>query len=345
MNNIRVKGKKLLIGCCILIIGVIFACCCFNMQSIEQPATATVGQEMTVKLTFAIENTYAGDGNPTKFAYGIIGILAPKGWNLRENATLTYTTTKGDGRLVPMPASLLDNANPGLTFSEAMMQNVGMGPNIVKDMEWIPYQTVEQFSFNNSQYINGVVTIKMKPGADGNDALVSLGYVVATTNDGIAKKTDGIGDCASPYYFSAKFSDPLTLTGGTTGDLVDFINPQYSFIDPPKALDNDFVTLTFDSNAGDVPSGLLGADQVYFCGDAILEDGTTKNVCGGAKAVLTSFDENKYRTTIWPRSFFGLSGNEKITTLRYFITDASGNIKVGKGGSTTDPFVIRLKCN
>ncbi|RYY36144.1 MAG: DUF4961 domain-containing protein [Sphingobacteriaceae bacterium] len=344
MNNIRIKGKQLIIACSILIIGVIFACCCFNLESVEQPTTATVGEEMTVKLNFGYLDTYSGDGSPTKLVNGIIGILAPKGWNLRQNATLTYTSTKGDGRFAPMSPTTLDNSNPGLTYSEAMMKNVGMGPNIVKDMEWVPFQTVEQIPFNNSQNITGVITIKIKPGADNNDAYVALGYVLASTNDGISKSTSFISNCASPYYYSAKFAT-LTLTGGSTGDLIDFINPQYSFIDPPKVLDNDFVTLTFDGNAGGVPSALLGANEVFFCGDAILEDGTTKNVCRGTKALLTKYAENQYRTTIWPRSFFGLTGNEKIVSLQYFITDATGAVKVGKGGSTTDPFVTRFKCN
>ncbi|RYZ98048.1 MAG: DUF4961 domain-containing protein [Sphingobacteriaceae bacterium] len=245
MRNIKIKGGLLFKTCGVLVIALTLTCCCFQLDILgDHPTTAKVGDEITVKLHYSINTQISGDDAiQTKITNGIIGILAPKGWKIAENATLTYTSTKGNGKMKPMDPNMLDAHNPGYTYSQAMMLRAGRLGNLIDDMEWVPFMTENTISYTNGNDINGDVTIKMKVGADGNDTKTQLGYMFANTLNGIDKATLFINDCPNLYYYAITPAPIILVTGGTTGDLINFTDPQYSYIEPPKALDDDFVTI------------------------------------------------------------------------------------------------------
>ena len=330
---LRIKGKRIWHLCALVILGIVLACCGETITGIDQPDTATVGS--VVPITVHVNIPTAGNGGPD---YLIFGFLVPKGWKAAQNTTITYTSpTLGNGSMVLIPNTTLAKNGGGLNWPDDMKKTFGIGGNLIDDMEWVAYQTDKAFTHNGST-LGGDLNIKIKVGADNNNTLVKLGYVITDSGNGFT--SDGNGT-----YYSEKIAPScFQLTGGT-GDLIDFCNPQLTTINPPKSLDNDYITLTFDGNV--INTALTGSDVTYICATAYTSDGKTINICeqtDKTKMVQIPSGSNKYQITFWPKAFFGLSDTQTIIKMDYFITDKTGNVKVGYG-NTSSPFEYTFKCS
>jgi hypothetical protein len=321
------------------VFAVVITCCSLQNFSVTQPDTAVVGTNMPVTVNFKFSNIYSSNVENLVF-----GFLVPKGWAAAQNTTITYTSSAGNGNMVLMPSTTLEPQSNGLTWSAAMLKKFGIGGNLVQDMEWVVYQTDKGYQLSNGENITGQLNISIKVGADKNNTLCKLGYVIAESHDGL-HDVDGFIDGGNTFEYYAETITPcIQLTGGS-GDVVDFCNPQLTSINPPKSLDNDFITLNFDGTV--TPTALLGASSVYLCATAITNDNKMFTVCDqSAKTMLsqTASGSNKYTITLWPRSYFGIADSETITTMTYYLTDVTGTKKVGYG-NTSSPFTYTFKCN
>ncbi|MBK0380824.1 DUF4961 domain-containing protein [Mucilaginibacter segetis] len=329
-SYLHIKGKNLWMICACVVLGVVLACCGEIITGVDQPSTATVGS--TIDITVHIDIPTVGDGGPDNL---ILGILMPKGWKGAQNTTVTYKSPLGDGTMSIVPESSLPKNGGGLTWSAYMKKTFGLAGNLIDDMEWVPFQTDKAYTHNGTE-ITGDLHVKLKVGADGNNTLVKLGYVITDTGNGFT--SDGNGT-----YYSQLSTPCFEVTGGT-GDLVDFCNPQLTIIDPPKSLDNDFVTLTFDGNV--VATPLTGNTELYLCATAYTSDNKTIEVCEQTektKMAQTSATSNKYQLTFWPKEFFNVPDGQTIVKMEYFVTDKTGTTKVGYG-NTLSPFVYTFKC-
>ncbi|AMR32253.1 hypothetical protein A0256_12900 [Mucilaginibacter sp. PAMC 26640] len=317
--------------CACLILGIALACCGEQITGVDQPDTATVGA--TIPITVHISIPTAGNGGPD---YLILGVLVPKGWKAAQNTTVGYTSpTSGNGTMTLVPDGTLPKNGGGLTWSAYMKKTFGNAGNLIDDMEWVAYQSDKSFTHNGNTF-TADLNIRMKVAADGNNTLVKLSYVIADTGNGFT--SDGNGT-----YFSQVTKPCFEVTGGT-GDIVDFCNPQLTIVDPPKSLDNDFVTLTFDGNV--IATPLSGETELYLCATAYTNDGKTITVCeqtDKTRMVQTSATSKKYQVTFWPKSFFGTTDAQTILKMEYFVTNKAGTSKVGYG-NTLAPFVYTFKC-
>jgi hypothetical protein len=332
ITYLHIKGKTLWRACACLILGIVLACCGEEITGVDQPDTAKVGQNVAIKVHVSIPT--AGDGGPD---YLIFGFLVPKGWKAAQNTTVTYNSAAlGGGAMTLIPESSLPKNGGGLTWSAYMKKTFLSGGNLIDDMEWVAYQSEKAYSHTGGYTFTGDISINIKVAADGNNTLVKLGYVIS--DSGNAFTSDQFGT-----YYSSKFSSCFEVTGGT-GDIVDFCNPQLTVIDPPKSLDNDFVSLTFDNTV--VATELDSQSEVYLCATAYTSDGKTITVCeqtDKTRMTQTSANSKRFRTTFWPKAFFNTSDTQTITKMEYYVTDKSGTKKVGYG-NTADPFVYTFKC-
>ncbi|RYY30387.1 MAG: DUF4961 domain-containing protein [Sphingobacteriaceae bacterium] len=329
--SVLVKLKKSQKICAFIILSIILVCCGPVITSVVQPNTAVVGS--TVPITVRVNLPTVGNGGPDYF---IFGFLVPKGWRAAQNTTITYTSNIGDGNMQLIPNTTLAKNGGGLNWPDYMKKTFGIGGNLIDDMEWVAYQTDKAFPHSGNQTIAGDLNIKIKVGADNNNTLVKLGYVVSDSGNGFT--SDGNGT-----YYSVQIMPCFQLTGGT-GEIVDFCNPQLTTVNPPKSLDNDFVTLTFDGTV--TQTALTGAQEVYLCATAYTNDGKTVTVCdqsNKAKMVQLPAGSNRYQITFWPRSFFGIADNQTITRMEYFLTDKNSTSRVGYG-NTAAPFIYNFKC-
>jgi hypothetical protein len=330
-SYLHIKGKNLWRACACLILGIVLACCGEQITGIDQPDTAVVNT--IVPITVHISIPTVGGGGPD---YLVLGILVPKGWKAAQNTTITYTSPLGNGSMSLIPDASLPKAGGGLTWSAYMKKTFGNAGNLIDDMEWVAYQTDKAYPHADGKTIDGDLLIRMKVGADNNNTLVKIGYVITDTGNGFT--SDGNGT-----YFSQVSSNCFEVTGGV-GDIVDFCNPQLTIVDPPKSLDNDFVTLTFDGTVADTE--LNGQSEVFLCATAYTSDGKTIEVCEQTTKTLmkqTTATSKRYQLTFWPKAFFNTTDTQTIVKMEYFVTNKAGTVKVGYG-NTKEPFVYTFKC-
>lgn len=326
------KGKGLWKFCAFMILAIILTRCGEIITGVDQPATATIGS--VVPITVHINIPTVGDGGPD---YLIFGFLVPKGWKAAQNTAISYTSPLGNGTMNLIPDGTVAKNGGGLTWPAYMKKTFQNGGNLIDDMEWVAYQSDKAYPHSGGNALSGDLHIKIKVGADGNSTLVKLGYVITDTGNGFT--SDGNGT-----YYSELITPCFEVTGGT-GDLVDFCNPQLTTINPPKSLDNDIITLTFDGTVSD--TRLNNVTETYLCATAYTSDGKTINICEQTdKTKMTQIAPNsrRFQVTLWPKSFFGVTGTQTITRIEYFITDKTGAVKVGYG-NTLAPFTYTFRCS
>ncbi|MBE9585812.1 DUF4961 domain-containing protein [Mucilaginibacter sp. JRF] len=324
LQNIRTKLLRYTV---LAVFILMLTNCEFLITSIQQPETANAGDVITVTLKAEFNDLAAYSKKI------IVGILAPKSWKLGQNTTITYTSSKGNGRLTLIPSTeVAASAKNGENWSTHMKDKMGIGPNYIDDMEWVPFQTVESISVNNGDDIPATFTIKIKVGVDGLNTSARLGYVVCNNTDGLDGGTTNLW----PY----KFADCLQVVG--EGDLIDYCNPSLAVLNPVKALDNDYESITFDNTV--VETALKGQNEIYFCGTAHTSDGKDIEVCAqNAASKMTETQPNKFQITFWPRKFFNAAAGQTLTSIDYFFTNKDGTIKVGYG-NTDAPFKLNFVC-
>lgn len=338
--HIKIKGLWLWCAAAAVAVTIVITCCSINPFVVSQPDSATVGSTVPITVTFSYHNIYASDQE-----YMVFAMLVPKGWDGADNIKITYGGSQGTGNLVPMPSTVLEPKSNGLTWAAALKKKFGIGGNLVDDMEWVVFKSDKTVQLSNGMNITGTLNISVKVGADGNNTLCKLGYVMANSTNGL-QDPDGFidGDPGTQFeYYSEYISPCFQLTGGP-GDLVDFCNPQLTSYDPPKSLDNDFFTITFDGTV--TSTALDGADAVYLCATGYTNDGKAITVCDQSaktKLTQTAAKSGKYKVTMWPRQFFGITDAQTLSNMTFFITDATGAKKVGYG-NTSSPFTYTFKC-
>lgn len=336
---LHIKGKNLWRLCTLIVICIVLSCCYTIITSVDQPASAVVGS--TVNITVHVNNSCNSSGT----AHVVFGFLTPRGWSTAQNAKITYSSTKGNGNMVLIPSTTLAPNSNGVNWPTYMKATFGNAGNLINDVEWVAYESDVPITYNNGDKITGTINITFNNiGADGNPTEVKLGYVVANDQNGFTfDGNDGDSSPTSEYY-NELVTSCFQLTGGT-GDLVDFCNAQLTTIDPPKSLDNDILTLTYNNNV--IPTALTGNSALYLCATATLNDGTTVTVCDqSAKTMLTQTSPSSgiYQLTFWPRKLFGATASQTVVSMTYFITDKTGLTQVGYGG-TSSPFTYTFKCS
>src|ERR1700754_5238568 len=147
--------------CSIALFLLLLAGCVF-LDGVEQPGSATAGEEMTIIMHNRIDVADGGRSNVRL----IIGFLAPKSWLAAANSTITYTTTSfGDGKMVQVPLSVI--ANNGQNWPAALKTRFGMGGNFMTDdLEWVVFWTEQAYNVPQGVKENIDVTIVTKPGPE-----------------------------------------------------------------------------------------------------------------------------------------------------------------------------------
>ena len=338
--NIRLKGSSLWKLAALIIMVIVITCCATEILSITQPSTATVKQ----KIDMSMRINYIKSQTDQKGRL-VIAILMPTGWKGKDNMTMQYKSpNNGDGTLEPIPASQLEKIS-SKTWPQALMAKFGLAGNYVNDMEWVAFQSDEEY-FYSVQTIT--VNIQLTVGADNNNCKVKLAYVTAETFNGLHDK-DSYAETnpAKEFeYWAIKTTDVLEVTGGSIEDFVDYQSPVLAYGDPGSSLIDDFVTFTFDGAVQ--PTALLNAPFVRLKATAVTSDGTeypVHELTDKTKMVEVFPQSNQYKLTIWPRVYFNIPSTKTVTRINYTITDKDGLNEVGIANDATKKFAHKFKCN
>ena len=306
------------------IVVIVVASCSTTIDSIVQPSSVNGGETLPVTLNVKIETN---TGQTSKL---MVAMLVPKVWKASFNTSMTFTSsiTTGTQTMTLIPAGTPAPQGNGLDWPTLLNTKIGNGGNLLSDYEWIAYYSDQAYTLDGN--VTVYVTVNIQTKVSDNNLSFKLGYVVANSTDGLSG-TDRYGT-----YFPGCFQ----VNG--SGDLIDFCNPQLSTVDPRTAYDNDIITINFDG--GVVSTGLDNATKIYLCATGTLTDGSTITKCvQDTTSALTQTGIGKWRIDLWPRTFFGLTGNQHLTKMEYFFTDATGNVKVGYGGGE-DAFKFTFSC-
>lgn len=339
-SYLHVKGGTLWKVCAFVIMLIVITCCGTDIVSIDQPTTANVGDVVPITLNLS----YCGGSTATGNL--IVGVLMPNGWQGgSNNMTMAYTSTIGNGTLVQVSPTLLEKTTKQ-PWSAAMLNKFGIANNYINDMQWVVFQSDQAYLFSSVSTVT--VNIKLKVGADNNNAQVNLAYVVAETNDGLqdpgADTYLGAG-CNTPQqyeYYELKSAPRMVVSGGS-GDNIDYADPQLTTIDPAKALVNDFLTVTFYGDI--VATPLANMPLVYLNSTAYTTDGIAYQPVSSAITSMTetSSTSNIYKLSFWPKVYYGIPPGKTLERIEYLVTNQSGTVQLGVGGSSTK-FVYKFKC-
>jgi hypothetical protein len=307
--------------------------CGLNAFTIEMPSTGNANQVTTFILHGSTESKINNnDADPTYSTRLLVGVMVPKSWNARQNAVLSFVSGKGDELAMTLiPDSEIEPAS-GLNWSNAAKKRFGIGPNLFDDFEWLVYRSNKVYTFLNGDDIKIDVKAAIKLGPE--NMIVKLGFFMGSSKENLRPEdTD---------YTKFAFSNQFQVVNGT-GDVIDFVNPQLSKIEPVKSLDNDIVTFTFDSGVAN--TGLSNTDDLYLCAKAYSQTNQLiGEVCERtAKTKLSAQGGKKYRLDLWPRGFFNIAAGATISRIEYHYTDLTGTIRVGYG-NTADPFKFTFVC-
>ena len=326
--NFNIKYLYIFFG---LVTVVFLVECGFTALTADVPDSANAGSVATFTLNTGVEPRVVGAPYVSKL---LVGVMVPRNWKGKDNTTLSLSSPKGNGVLLPIPDSEIDPTT-GLNWSASIKKRFGIGPNLIDDFEWIIFRSVNNYSFNNNEDFKFDVTVKSKVGNE--NILVKLGFYIGSSAENLRQ-----GDQYYNDYNKVTFSNTFEVKNGQ-GDLIDFVNPQLSKIEPVKSLDNDIVTFYFD--AGVTPTDLSNTDDIYLCAKAFDQNNQEIAICEQtAKTKLTATGGKKYRIDLWPRGFFNALPLQVIKRIEYYYTDVTGTKKVGYANNVATPFKYTFTC-
>jgi hypothetical protein len=325
----RINIKQVILGVGLVVV-VFLVQCALILHGVDVPSYGTANQVSTFTIHCGVNPVLTSGTYTTKL---VIGFLAPKSWHAGQNTTVSFTSQIGGETMSLIPSSEIE-PNSGLPWADAAKKKLGIGGNLVDDVEWVMFRSNTAYTLSNQQNFDFDVVVNSKLGPQ--NMLVKLGFYYGTSHEGLSSSSDD--------YNKTYFSSCFPVSGGV-GDIVDFCNPQLSSVNPVNgsAIDNDIITLTYDNAV--TSTGLNNSTDIYFCGKAVATTGEEFSVCEQTpKTKLTPLGGQKYRLDIWPRGFFGISSGKIIDHIEYYYTDATGNVKVGYS-NTSDPFKYTFTCS
>lgn len=312
-----------------LLLTIFLIHCGLKSLTVTVPKSAQVNETVTFLMHSGAEPRIQSGTYTTQL---LAGIMVPKSWNARRNITMNFTSPKGNGTMRIIPDNEIEPVS-GLNWHQAAKKMFGIGPNLVDDMEWIIFRSVQSYTFVNNEDID--FTVKVSSNVGSENMLVSLGFYVGSSIENLRPDdTD---------YKKFTFSSAFQVMGGE-GDLVDYINPQLGTVQPVKSLDNDIISLTFD--AGVTSTSLDSESNIYLHAKALDADGNVlaQVVKQDATTKLQDIGGKRFLIDLWPRGYFKIPKGKQISKLEYFFSDQSGQKIVGYG-NTSEPFKFTFRCD
>lgn len=308
----------------------------------EMVAYIKAGEVAT--FTFSGEINIDGDSSNETF---IVAFLAPRSWNVGQNATVTYIEDKyevdQEHKMVVIP----DNEQPanykGMTWDAALKKKFGVRSNVLNDMEWTAFKS-DNYP-NVSGTIHYTVTIKCNSGRSNLKFRPSFF---------INHSSDGLG--GDDRHYAVKDADDCFEVVEGAGAVIDFCSTHYNQVEPLSASQDDFVTFTFQ---GDINTNeLINVENIYIEATAYTVEGNKYVINEKSTKTLMKREVKlpRYSITCWPGGFFNIPEGESISRIEYLFTNEDGTVSISRSDDSRDnegeeveegskePFVFELQC-
>ncbi len=325
---------------------------CLYFDGINQPEEADANTVIEYDAQLRIQTLTEGTGRL------VFAILAPVDWDLASNATLTLSTKnltaknhlyEKNGQTPPFteeitgevlelmpetektPATVeSDKLVSGLPeqdkpWAEALelCSEVGIGGNEglenVPELKWVVWRSKTIFTITDD--------------SDSNDTDNPEINIYATVH--IKLKT---GMTPSTFYMGYAYTyDQWGFVTKNARHAVEFkkltVNPKAMppIIKPSTFRYGDIFAVQF------IPfmTGLENAQDVYLCGKAVYNSGQVAEVTERSDKNRMEYisAQQLFERYIYPKEFFGLPADAVIEELRFYFTDATGEIAVHNNAS------------
>jgi hypothetical protein len=305
---------------------------CMTIEKITHPDNPKVNSqiEIGVDLKLVPEND---DNTEMVFA-----VLAPKSWNIAQNAQLTFSTsgyTKGDLTDEPMVLMTSGDKEPttALDWSSALQSEIGLMGNL-GPVEWVVFKSQTKFIITDEDEKLITANVKIKLTTGNQNIKLFMGYFFCGKNRGLHTE----------YYKANAKSKVLTVTGGSN-PLIDYTTVSLVSTVPATYGWGDIFAINFETEAGPVETALKGANKVYIYGKAIYANGNDSTIIDviSEKTLMERVGETTWQKYIYPKEFFNLPDGAVITKAYFHFTNEDQSIVV-KEGSGND-FLITATCN
>lgn len=316
----------------IILILPLIALMCMTIENIIHPDDPQVNSEIGIRVNLKLEPD--NDDN-TKM---IFAVLAPKNWNIADNAQLTFSTsgyTKGD--VVDEPMTLVSESEveptTALPWSAAIQSEFGLMGNL-GPVEWVVFESQTTFIITDAdeKLITADVDINLTTGSQ--NIKLFMGYFFCGKNRGFHEE----------YFTKNAKSKVLTVTGGTN-PMIDYTTVSMISTIPASYGWGDIFSINFQTHAGTVESELKGADKIYMLGKAIYANGTDSAVVDviSEKTLMEKVGETTWQRYIYPKDYFELPDGAVIDEAYFYFTNEDKSIVVRdpSGGD----FLITETCN
>lgn len=293
----KLNRHKILSAACIAALPLLVVAC-LEFDGIIQPGRALTDSEIEVTAQLRVSPGEDGSGKV------VFAVLAPKAWNLRDNATL-YLTTKDynaiqhqpeveNEQLTLMPAEEKDPKN-GLSWADSFMSVIGRGGNDPQTaMEWVVWRSSTTFIFDDKIEVDGQevetadvhadVRIRMKTGAV--PLTCELGYSYCYDTFGLKRDEQRFAEAFKPIE---TYNQVFTTT-------------------PSVFRYGDVFGITF-SHGG---TALKDTGEVYLCGTAIHDGGQKAEVSAAVPRNRMELISSRFEKYLYPKDFFGLPSDAVI---------------------------------
>lgn len=230
----------------LLVLSSIIIGCSFLINEVNVKQENEAGEMVSyIKAGEIATFTFSGEinieGTATNETF-IVGFLAPRSWNVSQNATVTYKEDKYEPEIDHKMTVIPDTEEPanykGMTWSAALRKKYGVRSNVLNDMEWIAFKS-DNYP-EAKEKIHYTVTIKCNSGKNNMKFRPSF-FINHSSN--------GLGEDNSHY--SVKDADDCFEVVEGAGAVIDFCSTHYNQVEPLSSLQDDFVTFTFQ---GDINS-------------------------------------------------------------------------------------------
>ena len=280
----------------------------------------------------------------------IVGFLAPRSWKVAENARVTYKCdlSQDHDQILTMsvvPATSLPKNGSGRTWVECLTQEYGVGTNVLDDMDWVVFQTDDQFDIINNQFPTYTIYIRCHVG--DRNLRFHPGIFVNHTDDGFSGGNDHKKVLFSPECFE--------VVDGK-GMLIDYCVDHFNKVSPMNSLQDDYVTFTFNGFAG--TNALAATADVYLQGTAHTYEGrqyTVDTRTDKTRMTRENAYSDTYNITLWPVDFFRVPSGETIAYIEYYFCNADGTVTVTQSDDdlqqrgtpmpdVKENFIFRFEC-
>jgi len=322
------KRKAMIIStfCVLLLIMIACEVSFHNLKIVDQNGKETTkvnaGDTVTFYYDMYINSIY--DYTNEKL---VVAILAPKSWNVKNNARLTLLapSSKLGNELQdfePIPLGTYPAKMPGVDWTEALKIFIEDDPNIEDaDMEWIAFITKNgSYISSSTDWKDVKLTIKIKTGP-GN-VKCKLGFFAACNSEALGEDFNKSLTSFNGWTYTNCFE----VTNGE-GDLVDYCVLHYNSAIPGNSTQNDLLTFRFNSGIDENPEAFLNElafeNEIYYNATAYTKAG--KKYSKKVKMGRNSEFGRTFTLTIWPENFFGIDRSETLDKIEYYFSNEDGS--------------------